>query len=62
MLMKLVSFLKEAKAEFKRVTWPGREKTVRLTTAVLAIIMGVALVVAFFDYLFNLMIQALIEK
>lgn len=58
-MTKVLSFLKEAKAEFKRVTWPNREKTVQLTTAVLAAIVGVALLVAFFDYLFNLMIQVL---
>lgn len=58
--MSIISFLKEAKAEFKRVTWPSREKTVQLSTAVLAVIVGVALLVAFFDYLFNLMIQVLV--
>lgn len=59
--MKVVSFLQEAKAEFRRVTWPNRDKTIRLTTAVLAVTVGVALLVASFDYLFNLMIQVLVE-
>ena len=59
--MKVISFLQEAKAEFRRVTWPSQAKTIRLTTAVLAVTVGVALLVASFDYLFNLMIQVLVE-
>jgi len=59
--MKVISFLQEAKAEFRRVTWPGRDKTIRLTTAVLAVTVGMALLAASFDYLFNLMIQMLVR-
>ncbi len=58
----VISFLKEARAEFRRVTWPGREKTIRLTSAVLAVILGVAALVAFFDYFFNLMIQFFLNR
>lgn len=57
----IVTFLQEAKAEFGRVTWPSRGKTIQLTTAVLVVTVGVALLVASFDYLFNLMVQALIK-
>lgn len=53
----IVTFLQEAKAEFRRVTWPSQAKTTRLTVAVLAVTVGMALLVASFDYLFNLMIQ-----
>lgn len=56
----IVTFLREARAELRRVTWPSRDKTIRLTTAVLAVTAAVALFVAAFDYLFNLMVQMLI--
>lgn len=57
----IVTFLQEARAEFRRVTWPTQSKTIKLTTAVLAVTVGVALFVAFFDYFFNLMIQVLVK-
>jgi preprotein translocase subunit SecE len=59
---KLVSFLKEARAEFKRVSWPSREKTVRLTAAVFAIVVAAALFIAVLDYLFNLGIGWLVAR
>lgn len=48
MLEKLTTFLKEARIELKKVTWPTREETIRYTatvviiSAVLAIFLGVA--------------------
>jgi len=53
----VVAFLKEAQAEFKRVTWPGREKTVQLTVAVLTVTVAVAVILAALDYFFNLMVR-----
>lgn len=61
-MRQIITFLKEARAEFKRVTWPTRAKTIQLTTAVFTVIVGVALLVAFFDYLFNLMVQMLVGR
>lgn len=59
-MQRIVTFLREAKAEFKRVTWPGRKKTIRLTAAVLAVTVGTALLIACLDYVFNLMVQVLV--
>ena len=57
----IIAFLQEAKAEFKRVTWPSKQKTIRLTTVVLAVTIGMALLIAFLDYVFNLAAQTLIR-
>lgn len=59
---KVLSFLQEAKAEFKRVTWPSKKKTTRLTAAVLTVTVGTALLIAFLDYVFSLAAQALIKQ
>ncbi|GMR18889.1 MAG: hypothetical protein BMS9Abin34_011 [Patescibacteria group bacterium] len=60
--MKIISFLQEAWAELKKVVWPSRRQTVRLTAAVLAITFGVAGFLAAVDYLFSQMLSLLVEK
>lgn len=61
-MKRAISFLKEAKAEFKRVSWPSRDKTVRLTMAVFAIVAAVAFFIVALDYLFNLGVSRLIGR
>ncbi len=60
--MKAISFLKEAWVELGKVVWPSKNQTVRLTVAVLAITFGVAGLTAALDYLFNRMLNFLVEK
>lgn len=62
MLARIVVFLKEARSEFNRVTWPSREKALRLTSAVLAVVVAMALFVAAFDYLFNTVVEVLVAR
>jgi len=50
---KLVRFLKESKEEFKKVTWPNRTETMRLTAYVLGVSLGVAVFVWGVDLLFR---------
>jgi len=54
MLTKLVSFLRESKAELKRVTWPSKDRTIRLTGMVIAVTVSVAVLIGILDYLFSL--------
>ncbi len=42
---KLKKFALEAYAEFKKVSWPSKEKAIRLTTYVIGVSLGVALLV-----------------
>lgn len=59
---KILGFLKESWAELKKVVWPSRKQTVRLTLAVLAITFGVAGFTAVLDYLFSQMLNLLVAR
>lgn len=55
-------FLKEAKAELKKVNWPSRRQTIIYT----AIVIGISIVVAIFlgglDYFFSYLVKNIILK
>ena len=53
MLDRVVTFLKEARVELKKVRWPSREDTVRYTIAVIAISAALAVYLGGLDYLFQ---------
>ncbi|NIT04482.1 preprotein translocase subunit SecE [Candidatus Saccharibacteria bacterium] len=59
---RLSKFLQEAWTELKKVVWPSRQHTVRLTLAVLLVTFTVAGLVAVLDYLFNRMLTFLVER
>ncbi len=58
--MGIVSFTKETKTELKHVAWPSKKQTVNATLLVIAISIGVALFLAFFDWIFSLGLKAII--
>ncbi len=45
-------FFSEVASELRKVTWPTREETIKLTTAVIVISLGVGLFVGGLDILF----------
>lgn len=55
---KLKIFVNEAYAEFKKVTWPTKDQTIRLTAYVLGVSLGVAL----FVWIIDLGLKELLEK
>jgi len=59
---KVFGFLRESWMELKKVVWPSRRKTVRLTVAVLVITFGVAGFTAVLDYFFSRMLNLLVER
>ncbi len=61
-MQRIVTFLKESWAELKKVVWPTRRQTVRLTLAVLLITFGVAGFTAVLDYFLNQMLNLLVER
>jgi len=61
-MRKIFGFLRESWAELKKVVWPSRKQTVRLTVAVLAITFGVAGFTAALDYVFSKMLNLLVAK
>ena len=60
MFAKLMSFLQESKEELRRVNWPSREETVRLTLVVILISLLVALFLGALDFIFARWLELLI--
>lgn len=46
-----VSFLKEVREELEKVAWPNREQTIRYTTLVIIVAVGVGLFLGGLDYI-----------
>ena len=44
-------FVRESRIELRKVVWPTREETTRLTLVVIGVSVGVGLVLGGFDYL-----------
>lgn len=57
---RIIQFLKESRLELKRVTWPTREETLRATGAVIVVSGAIALFLGVFDFLFQLLLEALL--
>jgi preprotein translocase subunit SecE len=57
---KVVKYIKDSIDEFKRIQWPTREETIRLTGYVIGASLVVGLFVAVFDYAFTEMLNYLI--
>ena len=49
----IITFLKEAKLELKKVNWPTREETVRYTLIVVGISIAVAIFLGGLDVIFS---------
>lgn len=58
---RLVTFLKDARNELRKVVWPTRQETVRYTVIVIAISVGIALFLGAFDYIFQIILHKLIS-
>ncbi len=54
---KLTKFLKEAKAELKKVVWPTRKQAINLTLIVIVVTLIVAAFIGALDYLFNKLME-----
>jgi len=53
MIDRLINFLKDSKAELKRVTWPTRQETTKYTMTVIIVSAAVAIFLGSLDYLFQ---------
>lgn len=54
-------FLKEVKAEMKKVAWPDRPAVIRLTTIVIGVSLIVALFVGGLDFLFTKLMELIVK-
>lgn len=53
MFGRTITFLKEARIELKKVTWPTRQETIRYTVTVIVISIAVALFLGGLDFVFQ---------
>lgn len=49
---RIVRYLKETRAELRKVTWPTRQEALNLTGIVLAVTLFMAALLGFLDFLF----------
>ena len=57
MLERIITFLKEARLELRKVSWPTRTQTVRYTVAVILMSLVIAAFLGAFDFLFTYLLN-----
>lgn len=57
MFERILTFLKEARIELKKVSWPTRAQTIRYTVAVLVMSLVVAAFLGGLDFLFTYLLN-----
>ena len=57
-----MSFVNQSIEELKKIRFPDRKETIRLTGYVIGVSLGVGLFVMFFDYLFAQLVTLLLTK
>jgi preprotein translocase subunit SecE len=58
----VVRYLRDTRAELRKVRWPTRQEAWGLTRIVLAVTISMALFMGFLDYLFSLELSGLVDK
>ncbi|MFA4873517.1 MAG: preprotein translocase subunit SecE [Patescibacteria group bacterium] len=53
----ITQYLKDSRAELRRVSWPSKETTKSHTLLVIGISLGVAVFLGALDYAFNLLLE-----
>ena len=56
----LIRFFGEVISELKKVTWPSRQETTRLTLLVIAVAVSIGFVLGFLDLLFTRLLDLLL--
>jgi preprotein translocase subunit SecE len=57
---RLVRYLKETRAELRKVTWPTRQQATNLTLIVLAVTLAMALFLGAWDLIFSTLIRQIL--
>ncbi len=58
---KIITFLKEAKLELKKVNWPTREESLRYTMIVIVVSVFVAAFLGGLDVVFNRLLEKMLS-
>lgn len=59
-MRKIINFLKESRAELKKVNWPSREEVFTSTRVVIISILVIAAVIAVIDYVIKTVVFAVL--
>lgn len=59
-MRKIIAFLKESRAELKKVNWPSREEVFTSTRVVIISILVIAAVIAVIDYVIKTVVFAVL--
>jgi preprotein translocase subunit SecE len=59
---KLLQFIKEARAELRKVNWPTRAQTIKFTSVVIVVSLGVAIFLGALDFLFEYIMKTFVIK
>ncbi len=59
---RVTQYLRETRAELRKVVWPSRDEAVNLTGIVVATIIAMSVFMGFFDYVFTLLFRFLINR
>ncbi|HAV11181.1 MAG TPA: preprotein translocase subunit SecE [Candidatus Moranbacteria bacterium] len=62
MFDKILTFIKEAKAELTKVNWPTKKQTLNYTMLVVAVSLVVAAFLGGLDYLFGMILREFLIK
>lgn len=57
----LSKYIRETRGELRKVTWPTREESQRLTAIVLVVTIAMSVFLGLLDFIFSNGIQALVE-
>jgi len=58
---RITKYLKEVRAEIRKVTWPSRQEVVRLSTIVVIVMIVMSAFMAIIDFAFSRLMQAIIS-
>ena len=56
----VIKYLKETRAELKKVNWPSRQEATNLTLIVIAVTTFMALLLGFIDYVFTKLFELIL--
>jgi len=59
---KVINFIKQSIDELKKIQWPSRKETARLTAYVIGVSIAAGLLITLFDYLFKLLLTFILTK
>jgi preprotein translocase SecE subunit len=58
----VIKFIKQSIEELKKIQFPSRKETLRLTAYVIGVSIGAGLLITLFDYLFKILLTFILTK